>query len=115
MSINLVSYQSSIANPLLKLLILVLFLVATWYFYRCRRRYGGILAQISTLLLLGSIAGGIAAAFRYEGDFYSQYKWGESVLNVILALFCLGITLVVRKRLTDASRILVSGEGDDDI
>ncbi|WP_319579078.1 hypothetical protein [uncultured Methanospirillum sp.] len=113
---DLLSYQSGPLNPLVKVLILVLFLVAACFFARCRIRYGGILSQISTLLFFGAIAGAIGAAFRYEGDFYSHYKWGESLLNLLLAIFSLAIALLVRKKLADVYRILGTSEetGNDE-
>ncbi|GEM_PF-1041353 len=116
MSADLLSYQSGPLNPLLKLLTLVLFLVAAGFFARCRIRYGGILSQISTLLFFGAVAGAIGAAFRYEGDFYSQYKWGESFLTLILAAFSLVIALIVRKKLAEVCRILGAGKekGNDE-
>ncbi len=113
MSADLLSYQSGPLNPLVKLLILVLFLVAAGLFARCLIRYGGILSQISTLLFFGAVAGAIGAAFRYEGDFYSQYKWGESLLNLLLAIFSLTIALLVRKKLANVCRILGTVEETD--
>jgi len=116
MSADLLSYQSGPLNPLLKVLTLVLFLVSAGFFARCRIRYGGIISQISTLLFFGAVAGAIGAAFRYEGDFYSQYKWGESLLNLLLAVFSLVIALLVRKKLADVCRILGAREetGNDE-
>jgi len=113
MSLDLLSYQSGPLNPLLKVLIFGLFLIAAGVFARCRFRYGGILSQISTLLFLGAVAGAVGAAFRYEGDFYSQFKWGESILNLLLAAFSLTIAFLIRRKLTEAYKILGAGNGGD--
>ena len=108
MTIALLSYQTSVLNPLLKLAVLVLFAVSFWYFWRCRKMYGGILHRVATLVLIGSAAGMLASAFRYEGDLYTQFKWGESIMDLILALITLGIALLIRRRLIDASQIFSS-------
>ncbi|HWQ67091.1 MAG TPA: hypothetical protein VN372_09485 [Methanospirillum sp.] len=108
MVIEIVSYNTSILNPFLKMLIPVGFCIAAWLFYRCRQNLGGILRRVSTLLLLGAFAAIIASLFRFEGDFYTQYKWGESILNLILVLLTLIIALVVRKKMNEASSIFVS-------
>jgi RsiW-degrading membrane proteinase PrsW (M82 family) len=96
MVFELLSYKNSFLNPLLKLVILILFIIAVYFFYRCRRVYGGKIQVIATLLLIGGIAGIMSSAFRYEGDFYSQWKWAESVLSLALAIITLVIACIVR-------------------
>ena len=110
MTIELLSYQTSALNPLFKLAVLLLFAVSFWYFWRCRKMYGGILHRVATFLLIGSAAGILASAFRYEGDLYTQFKWGETIMDLILALITLGIALLIRRRLMYASQIFGSGE-----
>nr|WP_320160355.1 hypothetical protein [uncultured Methanoregula sp.] len=114
MAIEILSYTTSVLNPFLKLLILVLFIVAAWLFYRCRQRYGGILHQVSTLLLIGAVAGALASAFRFEGDFYVQYKWGESIFNLALVILILVITLIIRAKLEEVTRLFGS-PGEDEL
>jgi hypothetical protein len=112
MGIDILSYNTSVLNPLLKLLVLLLFILAVWLFYRCRQHYGGILRQVSTLLLAGAAAGALASAFRFQGDFYVQYKWGESALDLALVLFVLVISLIIRAKMKEVARLFESG-GDD--
>jgi hypothetical protein len=113
MPIEILSYNTSILNPGLKLLILAAFVVAAVLFYRCWQNYGGILRQVSMLLFLGSVAGTIASAFRYQGDIYQQFKWGESILDLVLVLIMLSIALVIRAKMQAVLRVFGSGEGDD--
>jgi len=112
MTIEILSYTTSILNPGLKLLVIVLFVIAAWLFYRCRQKYGGILRQVSTLLLAGAGAGALAAAFRLEGDFFVQYKWGESLLDLAFVILTLAIALVIRSRMQEATRLFGSDGGE---
>lgn len=105
MVIELLSYTGSILNPLLKWIVLVLFVVAVYVFYRCRLIYGGKLKLVATLLLLGGIAGILSSAFRIEGDFYLQWKWAESSLGLVLAIITLVIAYIVRMKIKDASAL----------
>ncbi|MFA4849579.1 MAG: hypothetical protein WC626_07615 [Methanoregula sp.] len=102
MALELFSYQNSILNPLLKLIVLVLFVIAVYVFYRCRLIYGGKLQLIATLLLLGGVAGVLAWIFRYEGDFYTQWKWAESFFSLALAIITLVIAYIVRMKFKNA-------------
>ncbi|WP_321504507.1 hypothetical protein [uncultured Methanoregula sp.] len=111
--IEILSYDTSVMNPFIKLLVFVFFIIAAWLFYRCRQVYGGILRQVSTLLLVGSLAGALAAAFRFQGDFYTQYKWGESVFDLALVILMLSIALIIRAKMKDVTRLFESGEGDE--
>ncbi|PKL59186.1 MAG: hypothetical protein CVV33_09135, partial [Methanomicrobiales archaeon HGW-Methanomicrobiales-4] len=86
MVIEFLSYKDSFLNPLLKLIILVLFIVSVYFFYRSRLIYGGKLHLVATLLLLGGVAGSVGWLFRYEGDFYAQWKWAESIFTLVLAI-----------------------------
>ena len=103
MVIELLSYKESFLNPLFKIVIFILFLISVYYFYRCHLRYGGKLQIIANLLMLGGVAGCMAWLFRYEGDFYSQWKWGESILTLILAIISLVIAYIVRLKFKHAT------------
>lgn len=98
MTIEIFSYQTSILNPLLKLGVVIGFILASYLFFRCRTMFGGILHSISTLLILVSFSGVISALFRYEGDFYNQYKWGESIVGLILVIIILCAAIVIRRK-----------------
>jgi hypothetical protein len=102
MTLELFSYKDSILNPLLKLIILGLFVIAVYVFYRCRLIYGGKLQIVATLLMLGGVAGVLAWIFRYEGDFYTQWKWAESFFSLALAIITLVIAYIVRMKFKNA-------------
>jgi hypothetical protein len=102
MAPDLLSYPNSVLNPLLKVVVLVLFIIAVYLFYRCRLIYGGKLRLIATLLLVGGVAGILAWIFRIEGDFYSQWKWAESVFSLVLAIITLVIAYIIRIKLKNA-------------
>ncbi len=102
MALELLSYTNSILNPLLKWLALVLFVIAVYFFYRCRLIYGGKLHRVATLLLLGSVAGIMASIFRIAGDFFLQWKWAESILFLALAIITLMIAYIVRLKFKNA-------------
>jgi hypothetical protein len=113
MAIAILSYDTSILNPFLKLLIVALFILSAWFFYRCRKVYGGILFQISTLLLIGAMVGALAALFRFQGDFYTQFKWGESIFDVIMVTISLAIALLIRAKMLDVTRVFGDTRGDE--
>jgi hypothetical protein len=54
---------------------------------------------IATLLLLGGVAGILAWVFRIQGDFYTQWKWAESMLSLVLAIITLVIAYIIRMKL----------------
>lgn len=102
MNIALLSYETSPLNELLKGIIFLLFLFASCLYYSSWKRYGGILRSVSSLLLISAIAGALGAWFRLNGDFYIQYKWGESLFNIIFGIILLALTLLIRKRFLEA-------------
>lgn len=102
MAPDLLSYPNSFLNPLLKVVVLVLFVISVYLFYRCRLIYGGKLRLISTLLLVGGVAGILAWIFRIEGDFYSQWKWAESIFSLVLAIITLVIAYIIRMKFKNA-------------
>jgi hypothetical protein len=59
-------------NPLLKVVIIAMFAMGTWYFFRAGKKFGGNLGKIARLLMWGGIAGTIGAAFRFIGDYFPQ-------------------------------------------
>jgi lysylphosphatidylglycerol synthetase-like protein (DUF2156 family) len=99
---DLLSYPNSFLNPLLKVVVLVLFIIAVFLFYRCRLIYGGKLRLIATLLLVGGVAGTLAWIFRIEGDFYSQWKWAESIFSLVLAIVTFVIAYIIRIKFKNA-------------
>lgn len=113
MTIEILSYNSSVLNPLLKLVVLAAFVVAAFLFYRCWHVYGGILHDVSTLLLIGSVAGIIASAFRLAGDFIEQVKWGETIFDLILVTLILVISLAIRARMVAVTGRFRSDEGEE--
>lgn len=110
---ELLSYQSSFLNPLLKVAVLVLFAVAIWYFHRCRFFYGGELRVVSTLLLLGGIAGILASTFRIGGDVFLEWKWAESIFYLVLAIITLVIALIVRRKFKNAIVLFGAEQGGE--
>jgi hypothetical protein len=57
---------------------------------------------VATLLLLGGVAGILGSAFRIAGDFFIQWKWAESILNLGLAIITLAIAYIVRMKFKNA-------------
>ena len=110
MVIELLSYNTSIVNPLLKLMIIIGFSVAALFFYQSRKKYGGILHTISTLLCIGAVTGSIAALFRFQGDFYTEFKWGESLLDLILVLITLIIAILIRRKIYETASLFELSE-----
>ncbi len=113
MVIELLSYKSSMVNPLLKWIVLVLFLIAVYYFYRCRLIYGGKLQFVATLLILGAAAAVLSSAFRIAGDLLIQWKWGESALGLVFALITLIVAYLVRTKMKNASALFGNRPGDE--
>lgn len=99
MVINILSYNVSVLNPLLKIAITAGFAIVSYLLYTCRRRYGGLLHQITTLLLIAAVAATFSSFFRYQGDFYENYKWGESIVGLIFVFVFLIIALIIRKKI----------------
>lgn len=110
MVIEILSYSNSVLNPTLKVLILVGFILAALILIRCWKWYGGLLQNISFLLMIGSSAAILSAAMRLLGDYYTQFKWGESTFDLIFALITLMVALVVRKKLKAIAGVFESPE-----
>jgi hypothetical protein len=112
MAIEILSYTTSILNPGLKLLVFAAFVLAAVFFYRCWHIYGGILHDISTLLLIGAFAGVFASGFRLLGDLTEQVKWGETLFDLVLAMLMLMIALAIRSRMARVAQLFGPEEGD---
>ena len=84
---ELFNYKTSILNPLLKIITPVLFLVATYYFYRARSLYQGELGKVVRRLIAASMMGALANFFRYGADiWFTNLKWGESLMYMLFGL-----------------------------
>jgi hypothetical protein len=95
MTVEILDFTKSFLNPLLKLIIAIVFAIGTVMFYQAYTRYGGNLKKIAFYLMCGGITGFIACLFRVMGDFFSQWKWGESLLFLIFALISLVVANLV--------------------
>jgi hypothetical protein len=84
---ELLNYKVSILNPLLKMLTPLLFLIATYYFYRARNQYQGELGKVVRRLVAASLVGVLANFFRYGADiWFTDLKWGESLMYLLFAV-----------------------------
>ena len=101
MVIEILSYKTSILNPLLKFLVIILFAIGTWYFYQAWKKYGGNLKIIAGALTCGGIAACIGASARFLGDFLVQFKWIESTGAILFALVSLLVAWLVYTKLSE--------------
>lgn len=111
MVIELVSYNISIFNPLLKIAITVGFAIAAGLFYQCSRRYGGIMHQISLLLFIATFCATFSAFFRFQGDFLITYKWVESLVGLFVSIILLIIAVIIRKKILMIQSLFDGNEG----
>lgn len=95
MAVDILSYNSSFLNLLLKLFIIGLFGLGIWFFYQASKKYGGNLGKIAIIFTWGGIAGFFAAIFRFLGDYNVQDKWVESIASLLFALICLLVAYLV--------------------
>jgi cbb3-type cytochrome oxidase subunit 3 len=103
-TIQLLSYDNSILNPLLKILIIILFAIGTWYFYRAGKQFGGNLRNIARLLMWGGIFGCIAALFRLLGDYNIQDKWVESASGLLFAIISFAVAYFVYTKFDEINK-----------
>lgn len=101
MVIEILSYKGSILNPLLKLLIVFMFAIGTWYFYQARKKYGGNLREIARLIMWGGVFGTIGALCRFLGDYVTDYKWLESAGSLMFALISVLVAYLVYKKFAE--------------
>lgn len=104
MSLPLLSYYDSPLNGFLKILIIVLFAIGTWYFYKAGKRFGGNLQKIAQFLVWGGIFGCLAAVFRLLGDYNVQNKWVESIGGFLFACISLFVAYLVYTKFTEINR-----------
>jgi uncharacterized membrane protein len=100
-AIEILSYTHSILNPLLKLIIILLFAIGTWYYYRAWKKFGGNLKKIAWALMCGGIVGCITSTFRFLGDFLTEFKWIESTGSLLFALFSVFVAYLVYTKFTE--------------
>ena len=103
-SIQILSYYSSFLNPLLKILVIVLFAIGTWYFYQAAKKFGGNMRTIARLLMWGGIFGCIAAIFRFLGDYNVQDKWVESASGLLFAIISLFVAYYVYTKFVEINK-----------
>lgn len=81
------NYKESFLNPLLKLIVPLLFLWGTYYFYQARNKYQGELGTVVNRLAVAGFIGFLANLFRVSADFITiSFKWGESLFFLLFAL-----------------------------
>jgi len=98
MVIEILSYKTSILNPLFKLLVIILYAIGTWYFYLAWKKFGGNLKFIAGALMCGGIAAVTGASARFLGDYLIQFKWLESTGAIVFALVSIFVAWLVYKK-----------------
>ncbi len=83
---DLFNYQTSPLNPGLKILVPLIFLLGTLYFFKARQQYGGELGKVINRLFYAGILGVLSNGFRYAGDLVVLWKWGESLMYLLFGL-----------------------------
>jgi len=112
MVIEILSYNTSLLNPLLKFLIFSLFALGTCFFYQAWKKFkGGNIRLIAGALTCGGIAACIGAGARFLGDFLVDLKWLESTGAIIFALISLFVAWMVYTRLTEIAEAFGIKEG----
>lgn len=106
MVIEILTYKTSILNPLLKIISIVIFCIGTYYFYMAKQKYGGQLKTIANFLFLGGLAGIISSISRIVGDYMIVTKWGESIFFLIFGIVSLYVAYIVRDRFIEAAKAL---------
>lgn len=101
MVIELFSYKSSIFNPLLKIAVIVMFGIGTWYFYQVQKTFKGNIGEIARALMWGGTAGFIGARFRFFGDLFTEFKWIESSGGLIFAVVSIYVAYLVYVRFAE--------------
>jgi hypothetical protein len=85
---DLFNFKTSCLNPALKILVPLLFLLGSFYFFRLRNQYrGGALGQVVQRLAFVGLVGFLAHGFRYGADLWvmDNLKWGESLGYLLFA------------------------------
>lgn len=76
---DLINYKVSFLNPLAKMIVPIIFLLAAFLFFKARKQYGGELGKVVTRLAIACVIGFLAMSVRYAGDILIVWKWGESL------------------------------------
>jgi hypothetical protein len=85
--IEIFNYKESFLNPLLKLIVPLIFLLGTYYFYQARNQYEGELGKVVNRLFWAGLMGFLANLFRFSADYITvSFKWGESLFFLLFAL-----------------------------
>ncbi|PKG33209.1 hypothetical protein [Methanoregula sp.] len=113
MVIEILSYKASILNPVFKCLIIILYSIGTWFFYKAWKKYEGNLKVIAGALMCGGIAACIGAGARFLGDYLAQFKWMESTGAVIFALVSLFVAMLVYRKFSEIAEAFGLKEGGD--
>ena len=80
MILELLNYKTSFLNPALKILVPLIFLAGSIYFFRIRNKYQGEIGKVISRLAIAGLIGFFANFFRYGADiWFVDYKWGESL------------------------------------
>lgn len=84
---DLLNYKTSFLNPGLKILVPLIFLAGSFYFFSLRNKYQGEIGKVILRLAIAGFIGFLANFFRYGADlWFVDYKWGESLGYLIFAL-----------------------------
>jgi hypothetical protein len=91
--VELLNYDTSWLNPVLKFVIIGLFAFVAYAYYRARRYYAGDIDKILLTLFWMSVAASAGALLRYFGHgtdfgFTSEFslKWFQSLAYVVQAV-----------------------------
>jgi len=103
--VEILSYKTSFLNPLVKLIIVFMFAIGTWFFYRAAHRYGGNLREIARLIMWGGLFGTIGAFCRFLGDYVTDYKWLESAGSLMFALISLVVAYLVYRKFAEIADV----------
>ncbi|MBI9051067.1 MAG: hypothetical protein JEZ00_16720 [Anaerolineaceae bacterium] len=76
---ELFNYKTSLLNPALKLILPFIFLYGAYSFYQARNQYSNELKKLMSVLAFAGFVGFLATLFRYLGDVFTVWKWGESL------------------------------------
>ncbi|MCG7848340.1 MAG: hypothetical protein MIO93_04070 [ANME-2 cluster archaeon] len=87
MVIELLNYQTSMLNPILKLLAPLLYVIALILFFKASKAYGGEFKKGLNFLMISLILGIAAFTFGFLGDIITlDFKWGESLFFLAFAI-----------------------------
>jgi hypothetical protein len=84
---ELFNYKTSLLNPGLKILISLIFLAGSLYFFSLRNKYQGEIGKVVSRLAIAGFFGFLASFFRYGADiWFEDLKWLESIGYLCFAL-----------------------------